>query len=99
MSLKDILHLPKLADIAEFGRTEFPNGIADIRSALIDEAWFGQSRSSVTQVDRPSLGWELRDDDRAAHRGEDPFGSRWSAEDEKRQRADHDHPQELDFDR
>jgi len=99
MKAKDALHFPKLTELGEFGRAEFVNGISDIRHALIDEAWFGRARASPNVNHHPSLGWELSDEVRAERNSEDPFGHRWSAEDEKRRSPDHDQTQELDFDR
>lgn len=98
MKPRDFIHLPRLADIGEFGKTEFASGIADVRSALIDEAWFDRTTSSVTNVSQ-SLGWELPEDRRGDPGADDPFGRRWSASDHAHQHGERDHPHELDFDR
>jgi hypothetical protein len=90
---------PKPPSLGEFLRTEFANGIADVRSALIDESWFDRTSSSVTHINQPSQGWERSDELRAGRDAQDPFGHRWSDADSKRLRPEHDHPQELDFDR
>src|SRR5689334_22968603 len=89
---------PSVAELGEFGRTEFANGIADIRNALIDEAWFDRASSSVTSFSQ-SLGWELPGDRGHEARTEDAFGHRVSRANEQRDRAERDYPQELDFDR
>ena len=96
MKLNDTIHLPKLTDLGEFGRAEFANGIAEIRSALVDEAWFDRQPS---YRDHHALDHGPSTHGRDNQNVEDPFAHRWSASDQAHQRAEHDHPQELNFDR
>lgn len=70
--------------ISDFFLDEFVGGVGQIHDALILDGWFGRTTSSVSSMSR-TLGWES------------PGGER-SLGDE-RQRAERDHPQELDFDR
>jgi len=35
MKFKELIHLPQAADLGEFGKSEFKNGVADIRRALL----------------------------------------------------------------
>jgi hypothetical protein len=99
MKLKDTLHLPTLAELGEFGRSEFANGVSDIRSALIDEAWFGRSTASPGHTDHPSLGWDLPEDAKAERSADQVFREAWSTDRSDLQRPDRDQAQELDFDR
>lgn len=89
MKLKDALHLPKLTDLGEFARSEFADAVTDIRSALLDEAWFDRTSSSMTRIEHPAHGWHRTDEQHAERDAEDPL----------RRTRNHDHPQELDFDR
>ena len=98
MKPKEFFHPPKLADLGEFGRSEFANGIASIRTALIDEAWFDRHASHRDHHESifDHEGSRREAGDRGA---EDPFADRWSASDRARQRPERDHEKELDFDR
>lgn len=97
MKPKDLF--PSPAAIRDGVAREAGHAISDIRSALIDEAWFDRTSASVTHIQGSPLGWEQSDDRRSEQRAEDPFGHRWSASDHARQPAEREHPHELDFDR
>ncbi len=91
MKFKELIHLPTATELGEFGKTEFRNGVADIRRALIEEGWFGQSATS--------LGWELPDDKRAERHADNPLLDRNHGPDVHGNRSRDDRAQELDFDR
>jgi hypothetical protein len=98
MKDKETFKTQRHIDLGDFGTREFVGAISDIRTALIDEAWFDRASSSVTHHNEPSLGWKLPEDAKSKSSA-DSFDQRWSADDQKRQRADPEHPRELDFDR
>ena len=91
MKFKELIHLPTATELGEFGKTEFRNGVADIRRALIEEGWFGQSATT--------LGWDLPDDKRSERQAENPLLSRSEGSDLHWTRSRDDRAQELDFDR
>ena len=91
MTFKELLNLPAPTELGEFGKTEFRNGVADIRRALVEEGWFGQSAST--------LGWELPDDKRAERQAENPLLDWADGSDHVRQQSRDERAQELDFDR
>jgi len=97
MKSQAAMRFPDLAELGEFGRSEFANGIADIRHALIDEAWFGRAKTSHGRSDSHSLGWDIPEGREAEGRSQDPFKDRWS--DHDRERVSPEHVSELDFDR
>ena len=73
------------------------DAVGDIRSKLIDEAWFGRPAHSPGRLDHPTLGWDLPEGHEAQGRSPDPFEGRWSAHD--REHASPEQTPELDFDR
>lgn len=75
------------------------DAVGDIRTKLIDEAWFGRPASSPRNHDHPSLGWEVPEGREADDHRKDPFADRWSAQDQQRAKAEPERAQELDFDR
>ena len=91
MKFKELIHLPTMADLGEFGKSEFRNGVADIRRALIEEGWFGQSATT--------LGWDLPDDKRAERNADNPLLARTEGSDLHWTRSRDERAQELDFDR
>jgi hypothetical protein len=99
MKPRDFVHLPRLADLGEFGKSEFRDAIADIRNVLIEEGWSGRATSSLTRIEHPADAHEASSDARGERDPGDPFAARWSASDHARQHEDRDHPHELDFDR
>lgn len=92
MKFRELLHLPTPAELGEFGKTEFKNGMADIWQALIAEGWTGQSR--VMLGDDPLHRWS--DSDRHA---DNPLLDRSRDADLHGIRDREDRVQELDFDR
>ena len=78
---------------------EAGHAISDIRSALIDEAWFDRTSASVTHIQGSPLGWELPDDQRRDPTTDDPFRHRWSASDHAPQPAEREQSHELSHDR
>ncbi len=82
---------PTATELGEFGKSEFRNGVADIRRALIEEGWFGQSATT--------LGWDLPDDKRGERHSDNPLLERSQGSDLHWTRPREEHAQELDFDR
>jgi hypothetical protein len=76
------------------------DAVGDVRSKLIDEAWFGRPAYSPSRLDHPGLGWDLPESQGAEMRSQQgPFESRWSGRDSDRVRDSPEHAPELDFDR
>lgn len=86
----------KVFDLGEFGRQVFATGLNDLYEIAIKEGWSGRP-ARLEPMDYNALGYVDRAEPPDAL--DDPFGHRWSASDQARQRDDRDHPHELDFDR
>lgn len=85
-------------DIEHFLYDQAKDAVTDIRTKLIDEAWFGRPAHSPSRSDHPSLGWD-RTEGQQADGDKNPFESRWSEQDQARSKGDPEHAQELDFGR
>ena len=83
MKFKELIHLPNLTELGEFGKSEFRNGV--------EEGWFGQSATT--------LGWDLPDDKRSERNADNPLLARTEGSDLHWTRSRDDRAQELDFDR